>query len=132
MLPTGFWCHRRTFMAVQLTLCSQRAGALDTVRSMLRILWQALARRPGWKLKTTRQLSLGDDAPHGMVPSLKWRNTAGASIHSSVGKMLPSRSCCLPLRLGQAEAIPLTVDGIKKFCLKAERRGQQEPCEIMQ
>lgn len=37
-------------------------------------------------LETTRQLSLGDDAPQGMVPSLKGRNTARAQFTALEGK----------------------------------------------
>lgn len=37
----SFWWHP--------SLCSQRPGALDTVRRRLRILWQTLRRRSGWK-----------------------------------------------------------------------------------
>lgn len=81
----------------------------------LRILWQTLARRSGWKccwrLQDSSALML---TGHGSQPKMEKHSMC--SIHSSGGKMRPSRSCCLTLRLGQAVGISSPVAGIKKFC----------------
>lgn len=112
----GFCCQRRMFMEVQFALSAARdQEPWRQWASMIKILWQALARSPGWKCCWRLQdcstlvvmhhrawfpAKTGETAP----------GTADASIHSSGSKMLPSRSCYLPLRLGQAEAISLPVD----------------------
>lgn len=51
----------------------------------------------------------------GHGPQPKMDNNSTCPIHNSGGKMFPSNSCCLPLRLGLAEALSLPVGVIKEF-----------------